>query len=327
MGRPPKDPNEPDPGTAIQRFVPTQDFVAVAQAACFALSSSNSTRKAYWSDARHWVKFCHLHGVDLWEPHAVAVTAWLVEMQTNKLAPKTQNRRMAALSSIYDRIRRDYRTERPNMVNPFDKDHGPRRGKAPALEPTPLAQPEDVNAMLASCVGDPAGVRDAALLRTMWSTGVRCASMVSMTHERIAKDSTYVQGDGPGYLATVSAKGGKEVRILIAGLAGTALEAWLADLKAAHFDTGPIWRKADGTPMNEKAIWKALKQRAAKAGVTRSVSPHMFRVSFLTYNPASIQAKQSAAGHADPKTTASYDRHESWKGREAFEQMPDPEDL
>ena len=33
-----------------------------------------------------------------------------------------------------------------------------------------------------------------------------------------------------------------------------------------------------------------------------------------------------AAGHADPATTASYDRH-AWRGREAFEKMPEVEDV
>jgi len=41
---------------------------------------------------------------------------------------------------------------------------------------------------------------------------------------------------------------------------------------------------------------------------------------------ARIEAKQDAAGHADPATTRLYDR-EAWRGREAFEKMPDPEEV
>jgi hypothetical protein len=46
----------------------------------------------------------------------------------------------------------------------------------------------------------------------------------------------------------------------------------------------------------------------------------------LTYNPAGLEAKQEAAGHSDPATTRLYDRA-SWRGREAFEQMPEVEDV
>lgn len=327
MARPPKDHKAPDPGTAIQRFTPSDDFQSAARAACFSLSASPATRKAYWSDASMWFRFCEERGVDLWQPHPVAVTAWMVEMEKSGAAPKTQQRRLSALSSIYDRVRRDHLADRrrKKMVNPFDTDHGPKRRKANALEPTPIAQPDDVLKMLASCETDPAGVRDAAILRTLWSTGARCASIVSMTWEKLAKDPA-ARPDSPIYTATAQAKGGKEIRLLIEERAATALEAWLAELRRAGFTSGPIWRNKTGTPMNEKAVWKAIKLRAERSGVVNNVSPHMFRVAFLTLNPASIQSKQDAAGHADPKTTASYDRHD-WRGREAFESMPDPEDV
>lgn len=51
----------------------------------------------------------------------------------------------------------------------------------------------------------------------------------------------------------------------------------------------------------------------------------MLRVAFLTYNRAGLEAKQEAAGHADPATTRLYDRT-AWRGRQAFEQMPEIEE-
>jgi integrase/recombinase XerD len=308
--------------TGIQKFSPSASFDAAAQAACFALSGSIATKKAYWADSRLWVQFCREQGDDPWEPHPVTVTGWLASMQQQGLAEKTQMRRLSALSSVYERIKQDFRRDptRKDLVNPFSIENGPARTKAVPRRPTPIADPTDVQKLLASCKDDVAGVRDEALIRVLWSTGARRASVASMTWDRMSKDRA------GGYVASVTAKGGKEIRILLQGKAAAALERWLAELRTAGMTTGGIWRTRAGAVMTTKHLWRALKARAKLAGVDESrVSPHMFRVAFLTLNPASVAAKQHAAGHSDPATTAMYDRHE-WRGREAFEAMPDPED-
>jgi integrase/recombinase XerD len=69
-----------------------------------------------------------------------------------------------------------------------------------------------------------------------------------------------------------------------------------------------------------------VRQRAREAGVTERITPHSFRASFLTFGNASLDARQAAAGHADAATTQLYDRRD-WRGREAFELMPEVEDL
>jgi site-specific recombinase XerC len=138
-----------------------------------------------------------------------------------------------------------------------------------------------------------------------------------MTFERLQRE----RGE---FTARLIGKGNKEIRALIRGRAATALTSWLAVMKEGGFTTGPIWRTKTGV-VTEKILWHMLRKRGKTAKLEQPISPHMFRVSFLTYNPAGIEAKQDAAGHADMNTTRLYDRT-SWRGREAFEKMPEVED-
>ena len=286
---------------------------------------SPHTRDAYLSDWRLWSGFCRDRGVSPAEcatarnPAAplraadLAVTAWIESMKKNGLAPKTRARRIASMCTIYRRLRRAGVVE----VNPFSVEEGPEREPARALEPTPIASPDIVRKVIATCDDSILGKRDGALIRIMWATGARRTSVIDMTFERLRSVRDQ-------YEALLTGKGGKDVRVLIRGQAARALDRWIAVLRDAKLSHGPLWRTKRG-PMTPRALGHMLTRRAKAAGIEQKISPHQFRVAFLTINPAGIEAKQSAAGHADPATTMLYDRA-SWRGKEAFESMPEIED-
>jgi site-specific recombinase XerD len=292
----------------LQHLVSSNPFDRAVMLALVEISPVDATRREYRRDFTLWQTFCSEVGVDQTAPQDGAVAAWVEWMKRKGHASKSRARRMSALSSIYRELRR----KRIVAGNPFSVDEGPKREKVSVVEPTQIATPDVVRALLAACDETPLGLRDAAIVRVLWSTGMRRVSLLSMTLERLQKDHA-------GYVATVTKKGGDAQRVLICGKAKTALDRWLAVLKEG-FQTGPVWRTKAGKPMTLRELNRALERR------TKGVSPHMLRVAFLTYNPAGLEAKQEAAGHSDPATTRLYDRA-SWRGREAFEQMPEVEDV
>lgn len=290
---------------------PLQSDVALA---CAEISPSTSTRLAYKSDFDLWFRFCQAYDIEPRNPREGSVAAFVEWMRSLKHAPKSRARRISSLSSIYRHMRR----ARKVSVNPFSVDEGPKRERANPLEPTPVASPDAIRRVLATCDDSELGIRDAAIIRILWGTGIRRASVISMAFEKLRKDRNT-------YLATVIGKGDKPHRILIRGKTFEAFDRWIGILRDAKLSSGPIWRTKTGV-MSERALGHMLERRSKRAGIEEQLSPHTFRVSFLTYNPAGIEAKQDAAGHADPATTRLYDRA-SWRGREAFEQMPELEDI
>jgi len=302
----------------LQPYTSTGSFTESIMAACFQLSTSIHTRKAYWGDARKWLSFCTERNVDPRRAESLAVAAWVESMKLDGSAPKTRSRRVAALSSIYDHLRRTDKLPRgpygEKLPNPFSVSDGPKRERTTVKQPTPMARIEDVRAALSACGDTVTGVRDYAIMQTLWRTGMRRVSLVSMTFERL-------QREPDGYTSIVTNKGGGELKVFIGGHAGSALTSWLQWLRERGVSTGPIWRSENGTPMTEKEIWRVVRRRGKQAGLAKPLTPHMFRVAFLTLNPADLGARQDAVGHANPNTTRAYDR--MWRGREAFEAMPE----
>ena len=310
------------PGELVSH-VDTGSFEQLAYAAHLEISQSVNTRKAYWDDAKQWSKFCVAHGIDPFKARSLHVTAWIEDMRQRGCAPKTRARRIASLASIYRYLRRltdeDGEPAPAVKMNPFSTDDGPKREVAHAKRPTPMASSDAIKKVLDTCkAGKPLDLRDAALIRILWSTGARRESVVEMTFDRLENRRNE-------YIAKLIGKGGKEVPVLIRGRAAEALTAWLHFMDAQGAPAkGPIFRTRKGK-MTPKGLWEMLRDRAKLAKVGK-LSPHMFRVAFLTLNPASLEAKQSAAGHANPATTMLYDRA-SWRGRQAFEKMPELEEV
>lgn len=309
----------------LAALVDTSSFEAFVELAMKQISTNPNTADAYRRDVQKWLAFCQARSINPRTPRRQEVAAWIEEMMTAEVAPKTRARRIASLCSVYRELRREL-TDRDGkelppyitVKNPFSIDDGPKRRQAPAERPTPAARPDIVQAILATCDSSPIGVRDRALIRVLWSTGIRRMSAVSMMIEKL-------EPVPEGYYTPVEAKRDKIVPILICGRAATALDAWIDILQNGGFKKGPIWRKLDGKPLTPRLIWWMLRDRSLEAKV-RPVAPHMLRAAFLTFNKASLEAKQEAAGHADVNTTRSYDRSQ-WKGKEAFMGMPEIEDL
>lgn len=308
----------------LQLHVETGTFEAFVALALGQISKNRNTVSAYWIDVRAWLDFCARKGIDPRKPRRQEVSAWIDEMRDAGTRPKTRARRISALCSVYRELRRELADKDGKEIapvvlvpNPFSIEDGPRRERGNARRPTPVARPEVISKLLSTCDESPLGIRDRALIRVMWATGLRRSSVIAMAVEQLEEDAD-------GYLATVEAKGSKNVRVLIRGQAAAALAAWLTLLREAGFNSGSLWRTKRGE-LTERGLWRMLRKRADKAKVTGRISPHMLRVAFLTFNKAGLEAKQEAAGHADPATTRLYDRS-AWKGREAFEQMPEIEE-
>jgi integrase/recombinase XerD len=83
------------------------------------------------------------------------------------------------------------------------------------------------------------------------------------------------------------------------------------DLCVGERAHGPIFRGAHGQRLDRHAVARIVRRLARAAGVTKRISPHSLRHSFIT---AALDAGvplrdvQEAASHADPRTTMRYDR-------------------
>lgn len=300
--------------------------------ACFSLAANESTQRAYWTDFKVWREFCVERGVDAADPPDDIAAILVMWLKARNEAPKTRARRISALASVYRRLCRPRKDKLPLATrNPFCVEAADRE-RASARRPTPLANPDLVRRFLAACdLSQVVGVRDVAIVRVLWACGIRRISLLSMAYERLRRERDPRSPTGVSYVATVIGKRGKEQRILIRGKAAAALDAWLALLAKKGIKKGPIWhsfRSERGfRPLTARELGRMFATRLEAIGEEPgALTCHQFRVAFLTYCPANLESKQDAANHSDPQTTRLYDRS-SWRAREAFELMPEIEDV
>lgn len=154
------------------------------------------------------------------------------------------------------------------------------------------------------------GLRDRAILETLFSTGLRLAELCGL--ERYANLDA-------GEL-TVRGKGGRLRLVFLSQAARAALKAYLArrmDADGALFVSLPrdgVFRGVSKTGgvlgrITPRAVQRLVDSHARRAGIAERVTPHMLRHLFATdllANGADLRSVQELLGHASVSTTQIY---------------------
>lgn len=187
---------------------------------------------------------------------------------------------------------------------------------------------EEFAALLAVCLSDdrgPLGVRDAAIIAVLQSTGIRRAEAAAALIER------YDHGERS---LKVVGKGNKERTVYLHPTAVPYVDRWLVAVGGRR---GPFFRHIDrwghitAKPLSSRAIGYIVNERREAAGLPL-MSTHDFRRTFIgDFIDAGgdlVQA-QKLAGHSASTTTAGYDRRPGRALRTAVDRLklPSPEEL
>ena len=235
-----------------------------------------------------------------WQQLRYQHTAALRTALQETYAPATANKMLAALR----RVLKECWQLGLMSVEDYQRAASVKVIKAQPLPKGRALSLDEVTALLEACARDssPAGVRDAALIALMASGGPRRSEVASL-------DVT--DYDPSESCVTIrSGKGNKDRTIYILGGAKTALDDWLTLRGSAAGALFTATTRHDLTAMTDQAVLVILKRRATEAGV-KAFSPHDLRRTMITRmleNGADVVSVQRLAGHADPATTARYDR-------------------
>jgi integrase/recombinase XerC len=223
-----------------------------------------------------------------------AYLAWLHEQG---YARATIGRRLAAVRSWCRFLCR----QGTLTANPTDGLRGPRQDK-----PLPHFLGEDAIARLleAPPADTPLGVRDRAILETLYSAGLRVSELTGLNLEDVDLDSG---------LATVRGKGKRERLALLGRPALKALRRWLEQRggMASGRVRAPdaVFLNKNGTRLTSRSVGRLLEKYLAQAGLDPRTSPHTLRHSFATHlldRGADIRSVQELLGHRSLGTTQIY---------------------
>jgi len=177
---------------------------------------------------------------------------------------------------------------------------GPKLGRR---LPGTLSVDEVARLLAAPGAGDPAALRDRALLELFYSSGLRVTELGGLMLQQIDLEQGFLR---------VFGKGSKERVVPIGARACAAIATYLSAGRPHFVKTrtgSQLFLSNRGGALSRITLWYIVKKHARHAGITQNVKPHLLRHSFATHllsGGADLRAIQEMLGHASIATTQIY---------------------
>jgi integrase/recombinase XerD len=217
-----------------------------------------------------------------------------------RFARRAQPRSAARYTSALKRFYRYLLREKLVAADPTLSLDSP---KLPRTLPKTLTE-ADVERLLDSAdAGTPLGLRDRAMLETLYATGLRVSELVGL------KLTALNLNDG---VLRVTGKGNKDRLVPLGEEAVQWLRRYMTTARPLLLEkqlSDAVFVTTRGDGMTRQAFWYLIKRRAAAAGITRPLSPHTLRHAFATHllnHGADLRVVQMLLGHSDISTTQIY---------------------
>lgn len=258
---------------------------------------AKATLDSYRSDLGRFARWLAEQNAEpLLDVRETTLTAFIAKI-SREIRASSQARHLSTLRRFY----RWQVTRGRLVVDPTKKLLSP---SLPSRLPKVMSE-KQVEALLnAPNLDHPLGLRDRAMLETLYATGLRVSELVNLKQHEI--------GFNEGVLRVIG-KGSKE---RLVPLGEVALD-WLGEyLKNARPEiikdqlSDAMFVTARGGAMTRQAFWQLIKRYAALAGIDPArLSPHVLRHAFATHllnHGADLRVVQLLLGHSDISTTQIY---------------------
>jgi len=275
--------------------------------------ASVHTVKAYAEDLSQLIEFAETQGIT--DVHAVDSTllrSFLAYLQSLGLARASRARKTATLRSFFSYLARQSLLPRSPAV-------GLRSVKTERRLPKYLRS-DEMEALLAAPAAETAlGLRDRALLETLYATGMRAGELVTLC----LSDVDYDEG-----VIRVIGKGNKERMTLLGRQAVFALQRYARKgrpelLLNAEKDDGALFVNRYGGRLSDRGVRKLFDRYCDAASTHLKITPHVLRHTFATHllsNGADLRLIQELLGHASLATTQMYTHVSTERLQEVYAQ-------
>jgi integrase/recombinase XerD len=160
-------------------------------------------------------------------------------------------------------------------------------------------------------------LRDAAMVELLYATGLRVSELINLEMAHLNLDVGFLQATG---------KRDKQRIVPIGDKARQLVSEYLQSSRPAFVKkrtSSALFLTRLGRAMSRQCFWKILKDRTARAGITKPISPHMLRHSFATHlldHGADLRSVQMMLGHASIATTQIYTHVEQARLKKVHDQ-------
>ena len=241
---------------------------------------------------------------------AVELRGFLSALHEAGYAKTSIARKLASLRSFY----RYGQREGWATSNPARALRNPRKGRS---LPHFLTTAEIGKLLTAPPAASPMGLRDRAILETLYSAGLRVSELVGLSDGDV---------DLPQAVLRVRGKGRRERLSPLGSFAARAIQAWMKVRKVSPREPqgreAPTFTNRFGTRLTTRSVGRMLEKYLRETGLDQRTSPHTLRHSFATHlldRGADIRSVQELLGHKSLVTTQIYTHVSTANLRAAYE--------
>lgn len=221
----------------------------------------------------------------------------------------TALRRLSSTRSFYLFLKKEglYSGSIPDIETP----------KKPKHLPNCLSEDEVEALLSAPDVSTPSGLRDKAMLETMYSSGLRVSELLNLEKGQVNLKKGVI---------TVFGKGAKERKVPIAEYAVNYIKEYIHEVRNKSENKGSkyLFLSKKGEPISRIYFFKQVRKYSELAGIETTVSPHTLRHSFATHllnHGAQLRIVQGMLGHTNIATTQIYTHVSSEKLKSDYDKI------
>ncbi|MDD5476091.1 MAG: tyrosine recombinase XerC [Syntrophales bacterium] len=253
------------------------------------------TMRSYLADIRQFQDFARERGVmEIGGIDREIIRAYITDLYMKKLKKVTISRKPSSLRSFFRYLVR----EGEAGFNPAKMVHTPKPEKH---LPSFLSVDEAFSLLDQPFKGDRAGLRDRAILETLYSTGVRAGELSGLDVGDVDMASSLVK---------VRGKGKKERIVPLGEPAKQALRLYLDHRFESGWKRGePLFANASNGRLTTRSVARIVDKYMKSSGAGKRISPHSLRHSFATHlmdAGADLRSIQELLGHESLSTTQKY---------------------
>ncbi|MEJ2177063.1 MAG: site-specific tyrosine recombinase XerD [Gammaproteobacteria bacterium] len=256
---------------------------------------SDNTVSSYRADLKHFSKYLDDSKQGLLSTNRNTLRDYL-DSRGARCSRRTVSRSLSTIKRFYRYALAEELTE----IDPSADIASPSLGKP---LPKILSEQQVDDLIRSPDVRTPLGLRDRAMLETLYATGLRVSELVSLSMNEL----DLVVG-----ACKVIGKGDKERLVPLGEQALQWIERYLSEgrpdsLGSRQSEILFVTRRAAG--MSRQAFWQNIKRYALKAGIESGLSPHTLRHAFATHllnHGADLRSVQMLLGHSSLSTTQIY---------------------
>jgi integrase/recombinase XerD len=262
-------------------------------------SLSGNSIEAYLSDLQKFRAFLEMTSQDV-KPEDVThhqLTDFLVWIGELGMSPRSQARIVSGIKSFF----RYLSMEEQITGDPSELLESPKPGRKLPV----FLHVDEIDTIISAIdLSRPEGIRNKAIIETLYSCGLRVSELVDLRITNMFFKEGFIK---------VTGKGSKERFVPISDKAmqniGQYVEHVRNHMTPVKAASNIVFLNRRGNKLTRVMIFTIVKELVKRAGINKKVSPHTFRHSFATHlveGGADLRAVQEMLGHESILTTEIY---------------------